>query len=670
MKPQLTISLLVSKHIHAVRKCLNSLVPILTQIPCELIIVDTSENECIRELALQYTPHVIPFHWCNDFSKARNVGIQMAHGEWFLFIDDDEWFENPSEIINFFTSGECKQYNSARYIVRSYLDWMGLTYTDACLNRMSKITSNTKFKNPIHEYLSPFAPPTKMFSAYVHHYGYAGKVLDTKTDRNIPMLQKELQEHEPTLHNCMQMAQEYLSTHEFKKAEKYARKALDIEDSENKLKKSWCLAYLPYMIRKQEEYQRAWETGKEMLRHPQCTELSSLRIYIDLIEICNHMENHEKDIIIYAKAYHQYLERINACPERWSEQSVGSLGEHHIKEVKDTIYFLGLRSAIQINDFDSAMFFLQCFSWENGGVEKLYPHLCSLLRDKNRENFPLHFFEQVDIPDPFIYIIKSKAAWKNNNQNQSEKYFKLAAKSQQIYILMEAALLSFQSKGFISLEPVMSNTDISQIENISIYLATNVETDQLPYWINLAKSYIPDFPIHALSMLITFQQKRLIEGVLEIEDSELIPELKQYCQWVKEYTTLIYSEKLLSSEYNIFQPPNYRFAIQMEQIFQNLENFNYPQVLNQLHEVINIYKPLCGVIRRMLSMIADEINQPEQLNSEFLKLATQVKQTIQYLLQKNRYEECLPLIEQLSTLLPRDLEVVRLRQRLWSHMGE
>ena len=80
MKPQLTISLLASRQIVSVRKCLNSLLPILIEIPSELVAVDTSEDTLIRQLLLQYTPHVIPFHWCNDFSKARNAGIQAEIG--------------------------------------------------------------------------------------------------------------------------------------------------------------------------------------------------------------------------------------------------------------------------------------------------------------------------------------------------------------------------------------------------------------------------------------------------------------------------------------------------------------------------------------------------------------------------------------------------------------
>jgi len=668
MKPQLTISLLASRQIHAVRKCLDSLIPILIKIPSELIVVDTSEDNDIRQLLLQYTPHVIPFRWCNDFSKARNTGIQIAQGEWFLFIDDDEWFEDPKEIITFFSSGEYLQYNSARYVVRNYTDWTGLNYVDASLNRMARLTPETKFLNSIHESLSPFAGPIKMLSSYVHHYGYAGKILDSKTDRNIPLLKKELQESEPTIHNYMQLAQEYMSTNNYKKAEVCAKKCLNIEYPRDDLGKSWCIAYLPYMIYKQKEYQRALETGKEMLRHPQCSDLSSLRIYIDLVAICDDLENHDKDIIIYVKAYHQHLYQMDSHPERWAKQTVGILGEQHIKDTKDFLHFLGFKAAIQAEDSESSIFFLQCLPWKNDGIKKLYPNFFTILNNEKNKKFFLNLTTKLDISEPFIYMMKSIAAWENKNLKRSQKYFKLSVESHDTHILVETALLSYQSQGEISLSPVLYHTDISQLESISLYLTSNVEINKLSHWINLTKSYLSDFPIHSLYLLIAFQSKRLIEGVLDIEDNDLFHEIYYYCQWVKSYTTSVYNKNFLTSYNNNFLPPNYRFALQMEKVFEDLERSNYPQVLQRLRETIYIYKPFCGVIRRMLSIIADEINQPEQANPEFLALGTQVKNIVRSLIQEERYEDAQPFIQQLSTLLPKDLEVVRLRQELWSQM--
>ena len=95
----LTISLLASNRRDSLKRCLDSLKPLLVKIPTELIIVLTGTDGKVREIAESYTSQIIPFEWCNDFSAARNTGLNMAQGEWFLYIDDDEWFDDVSEII-------------------------------------------------------------------------------------------------------------------------------------------------------------------------------------------------------------------------------------------------------------------------------------------------------------------------------------------------------------------------------------------------------------------------------------------------------------------------------------------------------------------------------------------------------------------------------------------
>ena len=99
MNIQLTISLLVSDRTATLGRCLASLKPLLRELDSELIVVYTGSNPDTLELAKQYTSHIIPFTWCNDFAKARNVGLSAAKGEWFLYLDDDEWFEDVDEIL-------------------------------------------------------------------------------------------------------------------------------------------------------------------------------------------------------------------------------------------------------------------------------------------------------------------------------------------------------------------------------------------------------------------------------------------------------------------------------------------------------------------------------------------------------------------------------------------
>ena len=101
----LTISLLVSNHIDTISKCMKSIQPLLEQISSELIVVDTvgpDQSDGSLAVAEKYADKIIHFDWCDDFSAARNAGLKCANGEWFLFLDDDEWFDDVSELVNFF----------------------------------------------------------------------------------------------------------------------------------------------------------------------------------------------------------------------------------------------------------------------------------------------------------------------------------------------------------------------------------------------------------------------------------------------------------------------------------------------------------------------------------------------------------------------------------------
>ncbi len=132
---RLTIGLIVKNEEKTLEKCLSSLVPLLKAVPSELIITDTGSTDRTLEIAQKYTDHIIHFEWCDDFSAARNTGLDVARGEWFLYLDGDEWFNDVTELVDFFNSGECDQYGSMAYIQRNYIDLLGDSYGDAYVCR-------------------------------------------------------------------------------------------------------------------------------------------------------------------------------------------------------------------------------------------------------------------------------------------------------------------------------------------------------------------------------------------------------------------------------------------------------------------------------------------------------------------------------------------------------
>ena len=66
----------------------------------ELCIVDTGSKDCTAEIAQRFGARIISFTACNapdgrirDFSLARNVAVDLAGGEWILWMDADDMLQ-------------------------------------------------------------------------------------------------------------------------------------------------------------------------------------------------------------------------------------------------------------------------------------------------------------------------------------------------------------------------------------------------------------------------------------------------------------------------------------------------------------------------------------------------------------------------------------------------
>lgn len=217
----LTISLLISNRPDTVRKCLDSVKPLLENVSSELILTDTGCGEQVREIIEEYTDNIIEFEWCNDFSKARNAGLRKAKGQWFLFLDDDEWFEDVTEIIDFFNSGEYKKYGMGAYFQRNFLDSEGKTYTELLTGRMVRLEPDVRFVYSIHECFNRVPGPVKKFSTFVHHYGYIYKSDEearAHSERNVSLLLTEHEKHPKNMKHTLQLVQEFKALRQFDKA--------------------------------------------------------------------------------------------------------------------------------------------------------------------------------------------------------------------------------------------------------------------------------------------------------------------------------------------------------------------------------------------------------------------------------------------------------------------
>jgi glycosyltransferase involved in cell wall biosynthesis len=197
-------------------KCLTALKPLLDAVSSELVIVDTGSTDRTVEIAEKFTDKVHHFEWINDFAAARNFGMEKCVGEWFMFIDADEIFdEDIDEIIHFFSpAGESKRdkYNSACLSFRNYTSEDGARFEVASFFRIiKKIPGHLcHFVGAIHESFANMSRPVYNFTFPVHHYGYVlvdDEIKERKSKRNLDLLYKEYEQKPHDIRTVTQLAE-------------------------------------------------------------------------------------------------------------------------------------------------------------------------------------------------------------------------------------------------------------------------------------------------------------------------------------------------------------------------------------------------------------------------------------------------------------------------------
>ena len=242
----LTISILISNRPDTVRKCLDSIQPLLRKVPSELILVDTGCGEQVRSIIEEYTDNIVDFEWCRDFAKARNAGLERARGKWFLFLDDDEWFDDVTDIIRFFNSGEYKIYGVGLYTIRDYIRTDGSQYIDSLAARMVRLEPDIKFIYRIHESFNRAPGKAKRIDAFAHHYGYAYRTEEearVHAARNIGLLEEELAEHPNNMRHMLQLVQEYNALGEAEKSLELSLGAIERAE-QGAVEEEYCLSSL------------------------------------------------------------------------------------------------------------------------------------------------------------------------------------------------------------------------------------------------------------------------------------------------------------------------------------------------------------------------------------------------------------------------------------------
>ena len=662
MKIQLSISMLASDRSVSLERCLDSLQPLLMQVPSELIIVFTGTDERVREIASRYTDKIIPFTWCDNFSAARNVGLWAAKGEWFMYIDDDEWFDDVTEIRDFFLSGEYRSYGFACYIQRNYVDWEGIHYSDYHAFRMSRMNPGIAFQNTIHEELVPRMNPCKYFDAYVHHHGYvsdSGTTSLEKALRNTPLLEKSIQERPKYIKNYLQIVQEYVIAGEWKKAEEYCRKGRELcqPTNENDYWR-WLQMKLVEILHESGDWQGAEKESLRMLEEEDPCELVKLELYIHLIAI--YVErNSAEEIVRYGKEFEETLAYMDKNPEVWSRQSYAEMTERKVKVPSrlNHIRMNCIGSALKLGDISQAAYFLKLLPWDEEYWMQRYYQIFDQWRQQYKESG--EFVKLLDdFPEESPYTLLQRAIL----CGASEGLIRCLEKTESFYLQYQAVEAAVKSQ--IDPSPLAKTLDLDTWQRCAQSLMNCIPKDETEkLWRALEDMKQGEAAVHGLWLEKLLREKAMIRR--EYRNCELFETLSAYIQCILQYYREQYREELFCKErYNIL-PKDCRFAILADEAMGKIEEMKLPEAVRLLRSALKFAPSMTGVIREVTRHMATRMAAPKQaVGEEFRTLAVQMKGALKTMIDSGQYEEALSVITQLTPLLPEDLDLLRMRQNV------
>ena len=161
----------------------------------EIVIVDTGSRDRTVEVAERFGATVGHFEWCDDFAAARNASLELATGDWILWLDADDLLpvQHHDSIRSIMNRGRDKAYFFA-------LEDRGYESVSCLQMRLFPNLPGVKFEMPIHEQvtISLAALGIEMIpvDVVVVHTGYTTpEVVAEKKDRYLAIMESWLEGH-------------------------------------------------------------------------------------------------------------------------------------------------------------------------------------------------------------------------------------------------------------------------------------------------------------------------------------------------------------------------------------------------------------------------------------------------------------------------------------------
>ncbi len=243
MNGLLTVSMIVKNEERFLPECLAS----VKEVADEIVVVDTGSTDRTVEIARSFGAHVIEIEWPNDFSKARNVGLDQVKTPWVLVMDADE--ELVQEDIGVLEAAITKPLGDAYNIrIVSVMDRAD-QISESYVSRLFRSHKDVRFEGKIHEQIFHSLTQANMrlvpLNMRLIHKGYLEAVVNqrNKAERNKSLLEMHLKENPQDGYMWWQYAQTLMGAGEYEAGVNASRRSLKLITFDQPL---WVLAQVTF----------------------------------------------------------------------------------------------------------------------------------------------------------------------------------------------------------------------------------------------------------------------------------------------------------------------------------------------------------------------------------------------------------------------------------------
>lgn len=210
----LSLVMIVRDEEKVLERCLES----IKQVVDEIIVVDTGSRDTTKSIAVASGAKIYDYKWNFNFSEARNFALEQASSDWNLVLDADEYLSNDcsDEIRRFINNNHCI---GRIRVINKFKDKEGDSYAQTFISRL--FPRDVRYVGSVHEQLDSRLPRVKL-SVEVQHDGYYDQ---SRSERNIPLLQREINDSPKNAYYNYQIAKEYRGLEKHDMAYKHLEQA-------------------------------------------------------------------------------------------------------------------------------------------------------------------------------------------------------------------------------------------------------------------------------------------------------------------------------------------------------------------------------------------------------------------------------------------------------------